>query len=202
MHFARGRDLTAQGTEDSRQSVCVLPCFARQASSKSSSSLTSKTAILSATRLEQTGRECTIDDPTDWGVVGEAAARLCGAPRDDPPALTLPECLGEDEVQVQHGPGGELPFGFKECAVEALEVERGEVREPAPSESRERVQADQRLVALVGLRAYPPPHLPQPLDEVLTDRGGSGLLARAHNTTLALQAPFQQLRWGARTIAA
>jgi hypothetical protein len=114
----------------------------------------------------------------------------------------LPECLGEDEVEVQHGPGGELPFGFKECAVEALEVERGEVREPEPSERRKRVHADQRLVALVGLRAYPPSHMREPLDEVLTDRGGADLLARAHNGTLALQAPFQQLQWGARTLAA
>ena len=152
--------------------------------------------------LEQTGRECTIDDHGLGASRARGLRALCGVPGDDPPALGLPQRLGEHEVEVQHGPRGELPFGFKECAVELLEVERGEVREPEPSERGERVHADQRLVALVGLRAYPPPHMREPLDEVFIDRGGADLLARAHNRTLALQAPFQQLQWGARTFAA
>src|SRR3972149_5809192 len=40
----------------------------------------------------------------------------------DAPAHGLPELLGEDQVQVQHGPCRQAAFGDEQRAVQALEV--------------------------------------------------------------------------------
>ncbi len=83
------------------------------------------------------------------------------------PANRLPQRLGEDQVQVQHGPARERPAGSdKQGCVQPLQVKRAQLAQGHLAKRRLRVQADQGLVALPGLGPDPATRMGEPALQV------------------------------------